>query len=105
MNYLATLAGQAQPKDDGLLRSAHDITGALKPILTSGHATFILVGGTRAADAWRGERGMRDALLPSIFTDHVHIGLLGEDEAIELMKTNVVGWNNDEGWIKTVYTA
>ncbi len=79
-----------------ILRSTHGIARALKPILTNGQVTFVFVGGTETAFRWRLERGLRDAILPSIFTDHVHIGLLKEADVNALLRINVDGW--DDKW-------
>lgn len=81
--------------NDGL-RNVHSIAGALKPILTNGQVTFIFVGGTEIAYRWRTEKGRRDAILPSIFTDHVHTGLLDASDIDTLLKNNVDGWESVE---------
>ncbi len=97
LSALADLRQTLNSSDD-MLDSAHSIVRELKPILTSGQATFIFVGGTKTAQRWRSERGRRDALLPSIFTDHVHVGLLNEDDAKALLEANVYGWDDDSKW-------
>jgi hypothetical protein len=80
---------------DDVLKSAHGIASALKPILTNGQATFIFVGGTETASLWRKEQGIRDSILPSIFTDHVHIGLVDENYVKALLELNVSDWNGN----------
>ena len=55
-----------------------EIVRELKPILTSGNATFIMVADERTAWEWLWENKNigQDRLLHTIFSDHIHLGPL-----------------------------
>lgn len=81
--------GRDLKNGDEVIRNAQQLAEALKPIVCTGKATFIFAAGAELAKQWRNQRGNPDALLPSVFSDQIHIGLLTSDEAREILKANV----------------
>ncbi len=67
------------------VRSAEDAARAIKPILASGRATFLIISGAQDARRWYEQSGKPNNLLPSVFSDHFHFGLMHVAEAKGLL--------------------
>ncbi len=77
---------EAIPSQPQTIRSVKGLARAIKPILTSGAASFIIVSGARDAQVWHDQSQEPNALLPSVFSEHFHFGLMTPSEAEDLLK-------------------
>lgn len=76
-----TGAAHPEPRAVDLVNNVETLANAIKPILAGGRASFVVVAGPGAAAEWVRAQSNPNGALPSVFSRHVHFGVMSLAEA------------------------
>ena len=87
------------------IRDIRGMAEAIKPLLTSGRASFVVVSGEQDAHRWLQESRGDSDLLGSVFSSHFHFGLLTQTEVSALCRGRLQGLDQQPAALQPLFGA